>query len=162
MKLDAVRLCAGILGATLLAAALCWTGAVAVAQPLPANPVEDPLPPPSDAPKDDRGVGSPQAGAMFKRLEGLNRYATAKQISMEMSDFKVVALASGESSPDALAGAALAATLEGSVLLTCPKEVPPPLASFVSPGLWQTIWICGGRNSVGEGVYASLYQLANP
>jgi putative cell wall-binding protein len=93
-----------------------------------------------------------------RRIAGANRYATAAAISADTFSplVPVVYIATGESFPDALAGAAAGALEDGPVLLVTKDAIPSETDTELRRLLPQRIVILGGTAAVSEGVESSL------
>ena len=103
-----------------------------------------------------------QLGA--RRIAGDNRYATAAAISADTFDpaVPVVYMATGESFPDALGGAAAGALQGGPVLLVTKNTIPSETDAELHRLLPQRIVILGGKAAVSQGVESSLAQYTVP
>ncbi|MEO8247437.1 MAG: cell wall-binding repeat-containing protein [Chloroflexota bacterium] len=103
----------------------------------------------------------PLATAGVARLYGADRYATAVKISADAfkSGAATVHVATGLAFPDALAGAAAAAKLDGPVLLVPGTSLPASVDEEVDRLNPVTVRILGGPTVVSSGVAA---QLASP
>jgi putative cell wall-binding protein len=93
-----------------------------------------------------------------RRIAGANRYATAAAISADTfgPTVPVVYIATGESFPDALAGAAAGALEDGPVLLVTKDAIPSETDAELRRLLPQRIVILGGTAAVSTGVESSL------
>ncbi|WP_349899494.1 cell wall-binding repeat-containing protein [Parafrigoribacterium soli] len=102
------------------------------------------------------------AGAAVTRVSGVDRYATAAQISLAgyPGTAPIVYVAAGTNYPDALAAAPIAALKGGPLLLTMPTTLPTVVADAIKRLKPQKIVIVGGSNAVSSGVEASLRLLA--
>lgn len=103
-----------------------------------------------------------QLGA--RRIAGPSRYATAAAISADTFDplVPVVYVATGESFPDALAGAAAGALEGGPVLLVTRDAIPSETDGELRRLLPERIVILGGPAAVSERVESSLQLYALP
>jgi putative cell wall-binding protein len=103
-----------------------------------------------------------QLGA--RRIAGANRYATAAAISADTFDplVPVVYIATGESFPDALAGAAAGALEGGPVLLVTKDSIPSETDVELRRLLPQRIVILGGPAAVSAAVESSLQTYTLP
>jgi putative cell wall-binding protein len=91
------------------------------------------------------------------RLAGADRYATAAKVASQFSPGVSVAyVASGESFPDALAGAALAGSQRAPVLLTGPRTLPAVTATALDRLKPSRIVVLGGTGAVGSAVATKL------
>jgi putative cell wall-binding protein len=99
-----------------------------------------------------------------RRVAGANRYATAAAISGETFDplVDVVYVATGESFPDALAGAAAGALQGGPVLLVTRDAIPDETDVELRRLLPQRIVILGGPAAVSAAVESSLQLYTLP
>ncbi|MEO8511121.1 MAG: cell wall-binding repeat-containing protein [Chloroflexota bacterium] len=106
-----------------------------------------PAPTPPPAPLED-----------VSRLAGADRYATAAAISSATFDPGAVVafVATGGNFPDALAGAAAAAYLNGPVLLTDGNSLPGATANELARLRPGRIVILGGTGAISNGVGAAL------
>src|SRR5690606_22461715 len=98
------------------------------------------------------------------RLAGADRYATAAEIARQFpAGLPVLYVASGQNFPDALAGAALAATRDAPVVLVRSGDIPSPTAQALGELAPERIVILGGTASVSAGVEMQLraYATAN-
>jgi subtilisin family serine protease len=88
-----------------------------------------------------------------ERLQGADRYATAAAVSTKFDPGVAVAyVASGESFPDALAGAALAGSTGQPVLLTASTSLPTATALRLSALRPSRIVVLGGPGAVSNTV----------
>ncbi len=103
-----------------------------------------------------------QLGA--RRIAGANRYATAAAISAGTYSpaVPVVYVASGETFPDALSGAAAAAAQGGPVLLVKKDSIPSETDSELRRLVPQRIVVLGGTNAVSASVESSLQLYTLP
>ena len=120
-----------------------------------------PAPPPS-------GGGNPAVS----RESGSDRYGTGVSVSQSVwanaggdntgrKQAQSVVLARGDAFPDALAGVPLAAKVNGPLLLTDPKALPPDTLNEIKrvlPG-GGTIYVLGGTSAVSNDVALKLGQL---
>lgn len=99
-----------------------------------------------------------------RRIAGANRYATAAAISADTFDplVPVVYIATGESFPDALAGAAAGALEGGPVLLVTRDAIPSETDLELRRLLPRRIVILGGPAAVSAGVQSSLATSTRP
>ena len=99
-----------------------------------------------------------------RRLAGPNRYATAAAISADVFDpvVPVAYVATGESFPDALAGAAAGALEAGPVLLVTRDAIPAETDAELRRLLPQRIVILGGPAAVSPEVASSLQGYTLP
>ena len=94
-----------------------------------------------------------------ERLAGGDRYATAAKVATKFSPGVAIAyVASGEAFPDALAGAALAASQDAPVLLTAARSLPPATAGALQRLQPQQIVVLGGEGAVSPTVVSQLQQ----
>jgi subtilisin family serine protease len=92
-----------------------------------------------------------------ERLAGPDRYATAAKVATKFSPGVAVAyVASGEAFPDALAGAALAASQDAPVLLTAARTLPAATAAALDRLQPQRIVVLGGVGAVSTAVETTL------
>jgi hypothetical protein len=114
------------------------------------TPLQPPVtPPPANAP-------------VVARIAGGDRYGTAIAVSKtsfpKNGSASAVVLATGESFPDALSGAPLAAQKGGPLLLTPSKTVDPDVVAEIhrvlAPG--GKVYVLGGVNAVSDKVVAGL------
>lgn len=116
-----------------------------------------------------------------RRVWGANRYATAAMVSKMMWDNTqnpwygtgygpgAIVIASGLNPADALAGGALAARMDGVLLLTDPTSLSPETAaeiSRVSESLYWDydhvkVYVLGGPGAVSEAVVSQIEALRN-
>ena len=96
-----------------------------------------------------------------ERLAGADRYATAAKVATKFAPGVAVAyVASGEAFPDALAGAALAASQDAPVLLTAARALPPATAAALARLQPEQIVVLGGAGAVSPTVESSLKRYA--
>ncbi|WP_309065066.1 cell wall-binding repeat-containing protein [Microbacterium sp.] len=95
---------------------------------------------------------TPAAAVGGFRIDGLNRYDTAAQISDLWESADTVFLASGTTYPDALAGAAAAGFNESPVLLTSRDALPAETADALAYHAPSRIVVLGGTGSVSATV----------
>lgn len=90
-----------------------------------------------------------------KRISGENRYETSFAVYKEFSSNSVnVVLASGESFPDALAGAPFASINDTTVLLTGKLTLPKSYSNLKKDA--EKIWILGGKNTISNSLEKAL------
>jgi putative cell wall-binding protein len=96
-----------------------------------------------------------------KRFAGPDRYATSAAVSagVQGSSEVTVFIASGQSFPDALAGAAIAGMVGSPVLLTRPDVLPTPIANEIKRLKPSKVIILGGTGAVSGAVETSLLLL---
>jgi putative cell wall-binding protein len=104
------------------------------------------------------------AGYQVVRIAGEDRIATSLQLAQFLVDAGVevdeVVLASATNFPDALAGAAYAASSESPVLLTAPDMLDPRVRDFlVSLGDGVEVHVAGGTAAVSDAVLAEVASL---
>lgn len=107
---------------------------------------------------------APVVAEKVVRLAGADRYATAAEIARQFpAGLPVLYVASGQNFPDALAGAALAATRDAPVVLVRSGDIPSPTAQALGELAPERIVILGGTASVSAGVETQLraYATAN-
>ncbi|MGC1208092.1 MAG: cell wall-binding repeat-containing protein, partial [Ornithinimicrobium sp.] len=100
-----------------------------------------------------------ERGYAVTRVGGGTRYDTASKLSLAYGrNVPVVYVASGadRSFPDALSGAALAATEGGPILLTGRDSVPASVTSALKQLNPTKIVVLGGQESVSDTVYTTL------
>jgi putative cell wall-binding protein len=101
-------------------------------------------------------------GVDVERLSGTDRYDTAVQIAEALFPAPTaVALATGGTFPDALAGAAAAGRRDAPVLLVG-AELPGPVRDYLAKhaGTIEAVYILGGEGVVSPAVMAQARQLA--
>jgi subtilisin family serine protease/putative cell wall-binding protein len=92
-----------------------------------------------------------------ERLQGVDRYATAAAVSTKFTPGVAVAyVASGESFPDALAGAALAGSHDAPVLLTAAGKLPTATVTALKRLQPGRIVVLGGEGAVSGAVAGAL------
>lgn len=98
-----------------------------------------------------------------KRIAGADRYSTAVATSKSRfaTTAPVVYLASGETFPDALAGAASAGKAKGPVLLTQRDRIPSVVAREIQRLKPAKIVVLGGTGAVGSSVVSRLGDLTS-
>jgi putative cell wall-binding protein len=99
-----------------------------------------------------------------RRIAGADRYATAAAISADTFAplVDVAYIATGESFPDALAGAAAGAFNDGPVLLVTRDAIPDATSTELRRLLPRRIVILGGTGAVSPGVESSLQLYTVP
>lgn len=98
-----------------------------------------------------------------KRLQGIDRYATAVAISKASypaAGVPVVYIASGTEFADALAAAPAAAHRGGPMLLSATEALPDVTAAEIRRLAPQLIVVVGGVGAVGASVMEALLQIA--
>lgn len=109
--------------------------------------------------------GDPRQAVVFstKRLQGVDRYATAVAISKASyptGGVPVVYIASGTEFADALAAAPAAAHRGGPMLLSATDALPDVTAAEIRRLAPQLIVVVGGDGAVGASVMKMLTQIA--
>ncbi|WP_109473366.1 cell wall-binding repeat-containing protein [Ornithinimicrobium cavernae] len=94
--------------------------------------------------------------ASFTRHAGSSRYDTAALIAGEFAASEVVYVATGLDYPDALAGAARAASVDAPVLLVKPDAVPQATVAQLERLGPERIVVLGGTSAVSEQVATRL------
>jgi putative cell wall-binding protein len=97
-----------------------------------------------------------------ERLSGTDRYDTAVQIAEALFPAPTaVALATGGTFPDALAGAAAAGRRDAPVLLVG-AELPATVRDYLAKhaGSIEAVYVLGGEGVVSPAVMAQARQLA--
>ena len=106
-----------------------------------------------------------QLGYTVRRLSGPSRYDTAKVVATEvLADLpageRPLVVATGKDFPDALSAAALAARLDGPLLLApqCTLEDSPPTSQFLSANKSRLgrAAVVGGRSAISDRVLEQL------
>ncbi|WP_371152168.1 cell wall-binding repeat-containing protein [Buchananella felis] len=88
-------------------------------------------------------------GVHVGTLVGADRYDTAVQVARAyVTTTRQLVIASGEDFPDALSGGAMAAYINGALVLTRPNQVPPPVLDYLEPGRFHFALVTGGPKSV--------------
>lgn len=94
---------------------------------------------------------------VYTNIEGDNRYETAVAASMEAFDSaETVVVATGESFPDAMGGAALAGAVDGPVLLTPGAYVPDVVLDEIDRLGATDIYVLGSESAVSATAFADL------
>ncbi len=102
-----------------------------------------------------------QLAGTVRRVSGRDRFATAAAVADAFFDSPVeVALASGASFPDALAGAPQAARAGGPLLLTDPTLLPAATGAALRGLRPGSVVVYGGSAAVGPGVAAGALAAA--
>jgi putative cell wall-binding protein len=107
----------------------------------------------------DDVIGDLEDIAPVRRLAGANRYATAAAISADTFTpvaTPLVYVATGDSFPDALAGAAAGALGDAPVLLVTRDSIPSETQSELQRLLPRDVVILGGTSAVSAAVEAQL------
>lgn len=104
----------------------------------------------------------PEAGPLERvdRLAGDDRVETAAEVAREFEAASEVVVASARDFPDALAGGALAADLEGPLLLTEPGELSTPVAETIAALDTERVTVLGGEAAVSADVTDALDGLS--
>lgn len=101
-----------------------------------------------------------EASAGVTRLAGVDRYATAAEVSESWSPgVAVVYVATGQDYPDALAGVARAAFNGAPVLLTRADAVPDATAKAMTRLKPGRVVVLGGPSAVSDAVAESLRRM---
>lgn len=101
-------------------------------------------------------------GVHVGKLMGVDRYDTAVQVARAyVTTTRQVVIASGEDFPDALSGGAMAAYMNGALVLTKPNQVPPRLLDYLTPGRFDIVLVIGGHRSVSGSTLARISQAVN-
>lgn len=129
--------------AVLLSLVLAATGAVPAVSQTPDDPAPEPTP------------ALPELAV--ERVAGPERIATSVAVSQRGWQASAdVVLASAADFPDALAGGALAASLDAPLLLTDPAVLPPEVAAEITRLGAGRATVLGGGLAVGSGVSDAL------
>ncbi|WP_051542244.1 cell wall-binding repeat-containing protein [Clostridium lundense] len=91
------------------------------------------------------------SGIKINRLAGKDRYDTSLKVNQHFKNNESVLLASGQNYPDALSGSALAAQINGSLLLVNDTAVNEQIR-FIDRDKTDDVIILGGKASVSEKV----------
>jgi len=87
---------------------------------------------------------------------GATRYLTAVEASKHFASAATVVVASGETFPDALGGAALAGAADGPLLLTPAAAVPAEVLAEIDRLGATKVYVLGGTGAVSASAYAQL------
>ncbi|MHB1341474.1 MAG: cell wall-binding repeat-containing protein [Coriobacteriia bacterium] len=94
---------------------------------------------------------------VFTEIQGANRYETAVNASKAaFASAATVVVATGESFPDAMGGAALAGAVDGPVLLTMADEVPASVMAEITRLGATKVYVLGGTGAVSADAFAQL------
>ncbi|MGB4593345.1 MAG: ammonia-forming cytochrome c nitrite reductase subunit c552 [Coriobacteriia bacterium] len=94
---------------------------------------------------------------VFTEVMGDSRYETAVNASKEAFDSaSTVVVATGESFPDAMGGAALAGAVDGPVLLTPSSAVPASVMAEITRLGATKVYVLGGTGAVSGDAFAQL------
>lgn len=97
------------------------------------------------------------------RISGLDRYATAVEVSKKWESASIVYLATGTGYADALSAGPAAAHNDAPLLLTTPKSLPTGVLAELNRLQPSEIVIVGGTGAVSGAVEAALENLSfNP
>ena len=125
-------------------------GSLSVAPPDPdPEPDPDPVDPVEPEPIEDDDA----------RVSGADRVGTAISISEEFPDAPAVVLARSDDYPDALAGAPLATTVDGPILLTPSHELLPEVRQEIQRLGASEVHLLGGNAALSAGVEQELRAL---
>ena len=94
--------------------------------------------------------------APVTRIAGVDRFETAAEIARELEPGGRVFIANGMNFPDALAGAAVAASSGSAVLLVRPNEIPAVTAQVLEELAPSEIVVLGQTSAVSASVAAQL------
>ena len=107
----------------------------------------------TDVTPDDKDTSASDVITGLDRLDGADRYLTANKIAREgWKQADVVVLASGESYPDALAGAAFAKKNNAPILLTGKDQINPFTQDLIQELGAKKVVILGGTAAVSQKV----------
>ncbi|ANS79182.1 N-acetylmuramoyl-L-alanine amidase [Serinicoccus hydrothermalis] len=100
--------------------------------------------------------------ASVERTLGQDRYSTASELAVEAfpQGAETVYVASGQAFPDALAGGALAGSVEAPVLLTQPDALPDATRMALQQLGPDSIVVLGGDGAVDDDVVTALGEYA--
>ena len=111
---------------------------------------------------------SPDYADVLYQVSGLDRYATAAS-AVELSfptsttvSVPAVVIASGESWPDALGGAALAGAYEGPLLLTTKLALPQSTRTAITRLKPAKVFVLGGAAAVSTEVVSQIASMGVP
>ena len=111
---------------------------------------------------------SPEYDDVQTRVQGFDRYETAAA-AVEMSfpasttvSVPTIVIASGETWPDALGGAALAGAHEGPLLLTARTNLPPSTRAVIARLKPRNVLLLGGTATVNEVVERQIASMGIP
>lgn len=109
-----------------------------------------------------RALDAYTAGAV-ERVAGVDRYATAAQISRRhFGSAPVAYLATGLNYPDALASAAVAGIRGGPVLLSAPTSLPRSVSDELKRLKPGRVTVVGGRAALSEAILNAVKLLFAP
>lgn len=94
-------------------------------------------------------TGIAATGVQVTRYAGSDRYATAVQLAAAFGDVGTVYVASGQSFPDALAGAAAAGARGAPLLLTRQECMPEQTRSALIRAMPEAVLVLGGAPTIG-------------
>lgn len=103
-------------------------------------------------------VAAPPVSYTTARIAGADRYSTAAAIAQQSNPngATTVYLASGESFPDALSGASLAALKSAPMLLTAAGTLPQPTAAALAALHPASVVVLGGETAVSQAVFNAV------
>lgn len=95
------------------------------------------------------------------RLEGPNRYDTAVAVSQQYGIVgNPLVLVTGENYADALAAGPVAASLDASLLLTLPDQLPAAVATEIARLHPSQVYVIGSTASISDAVYTAAATYA--
>jgi len=95
-------------------------------------------------------------GPVAVPIKGADRYLTAVEASKKFSSATTVVVASGETFPDALGGAALAGAVDGPLLLTPKAAIPSAVLAEIDRLGATKVYVLGGAGAVSPAAYDQL------
>lgn len=100
-----------------------------------------------------------ELGAMdieYKRISGINRYETSLKVAQIIGSDNGIVLASGESFPDALSIAPMAAVRNMPILLTTRNVLPDSTVNYIKENKSDKCYVVGGKGVISDNVIKSL------
>jgi minor extracellular protease Epr len=97
-------------------------------------------------------------GKKVRRIDGKNRFEVARNIALELGNYKTAIIANGLNFPDALAIAPYAAKNGFPILLTRPDYLPGPTQEVLRNNSIANTIVVGGEASVSNKVLKTLRE----
>ncbi|MTK13539.1 MAG: DUF1343 domain-containing protein [Clostridiaceae bacterium] len=91
-----------------------------------------------------------------KRIAGTDRYETSSKVAQLIGSDNGVVLASGESFPDALSIAPMAAVKQMPILLTTKNRLPDSIADYMKDNKADKCYVVGGKGVISDNVIKSV------
>ncbi len=101
-------------------------------------------------------MGFTAANPVAIPIQGANRYLTAVEASKQFASAATVVVATGESFPDALGGAALAGAVDGPLLLSPRATVPAEVIAEIGRLGATKVYVLGSTSAVSAAAFSQL------